>query len=270
MSITLYTAPDCLRCKIVKSWLADKSMAYDTIDFKADAAAFNAFYRAKRADIYRNPEGVEFPLFDDGSVVKQGSGEIIAYLLAGHDLECCVTRSDLLHGWISGLYPSRCPEHLADHFVQLVRHLGQGGLQLCLRVDGAHPALLEKLLALKLACKVEVEIPASGVYAGGQQPSAEDTAQTLALAKTAPEHALRLLLTPVKNAEGWQWPSREAVMQAAQQLAQAAANKQVACQLAVTDTPLPQGLEALTPADMLKYRSAAREHLFKIENAPSA
>lgn len=270
MSITLYTAPDCLRCKIVKSWLADKSMAYDTIDFKADSTAFNAFYRAKRADIYRNPEGVEFPLFDDGKVVKQGSGEIIAYLLAGHDLECCVTRSDLLHGWISGLYPSRCPAHLAEHFVQLVCHLGQGGLQLCLRVDGTHPTLLEKLLALNLACKVEVESPASGFYAGGQQPSVEDTARTLALAQNAPDHALRLLLAPVEGAEGWQWPNREAVMQAAKHLAQAANNKQVACQLAVTGAPLPQGMEALTPADMLKYRSAAREYLFKIENAPVA
>ena len=109
MGITLYTAPDCIRCKIVKSFLAERGQTWDTVDFKADAKDFNAFYRANRKSIYRNPEGVEFPLFDDGTVIKQGSGEVVAYLLAGRDLECCVTRSDMLHGKISGLYPSRCP-----------------------------------------------------------------------------------------------------------------------------------------------------------------
>ena len=67
MSITLYTAPDCLRCKIVKGFLAEHQIAYETVDFKADAQTFNTFYRANRKAIYRNPEGVEFPLFDDGS-----------------------------------------------------------------------------------------------------------------------------------------------------------------------------------------------------------
>ena len=93
MSITLYTAPDCLRCKIVKGFLAEHQIAYETVDFKADAQTFNTFYRANRKAIYRNPEGVEFPLFDDGTVIKQGSGEVIAYLLSGHALEGAVTRS---------------------------------------------------------------------------------------------------------------------------------------------------------------------------------
>ena len=61
MSITLYTAPDCLRCKIVKGFLAEHQIAYETVDFKADAQTFNTFYRANRKAIYRNPEGVEFP-----------------------------------------------------------------------------------------------------------------------------------------------------------------------------------------------------------------
>lgn len=132
MSITLYTAPDCLRCKIVKGFLAERRIAYDTVDFKADAPTFNAFYRANRKAIYRNPEGVEFPLFDDGTVIKQGSGEVIAYLLSGHALEGAVTRSDLLHGWISGLYLSQCPAAEEDHFVELVQQLAKGGLTVCM------------------------------------------------------------------------------------------------------------------------------------------
>ena len=33
--ITLYTAPDCLRCKIVKDFLAERE-EYTAYDFKAD------------------------------------------------------------------------------------------------------------------------------------------------------------------------------------------------------------------------------------------
>lgn len=262
MSITLYTAPDCLRCRIVKSWLHGTNTAYDTVDFKADAAIFNAFYRANRPSIYRNPEGVEFPLFADGQVIKQGSGEIIAYLLAGRAMECCVTRSDLLHGWISGLYPSRCPAALAEQFVTLVRHLGQGGLELCLRVDGRNPALLEQLLALQLPCKVEVAVPASGLYVGEGLPTTDDLARTLTLARGTAQWEVQVVIDPVQTAQGWQWPERAAVVQAAQKLADAS-DKQLPCVLVPSTEPLPEGLEALTPAQMLKYRSSAREFLFK-------
>lgn len=159
MSITLYTAPDCLRCKIVKGFLAEHQIAYETVDFKADAQTFNTFYRANRKAIYRNPEGVEFPLFDDGTVIKQGSGEVIAYLLSGHALEGAVTRSDLLHGWISGLYLSQCPAAEEDHFVELVQQLAKGGLTVCIQTDGRNPALLERLIGLNALAKVQLNIP---------------------------------------------------------------------------------------------------------------
>ena len=62
MSITLYTAPDCIRCKIVKSFLAERGLDYDTIDFKADAQAFNTFYRTNRKAIYRKFWPICFPV----------------------------------------------------------------------------------------------------------------------------------------------------------------------------------------------------------------
>lgn len=265
MSITLYTAPDCLRCKIVKSWLEGKSMAYATVDFKGDATTFNAFYRANRPHIYRNPEGVEFPLFDDGKVIKQGSGEVIAYLLSGHELECCVTRSDLLHGWISGLYPSRCPKAQEDNFMELVRHLAAGGLTICLRVDGRNPALLEKLLALKLPGRVELNLPAHNVYEDNTSPVPADVARSVALVRQAADHAVRLVVSPVQSAEGPIWPTRDHVAATAKMLSEATGDKQLPCVLAVTTDELPKGMEALPDALMLKYRSASREFLFKID-----
>ena len=189
MGITLYTAPDCIRCKIVKAFLAERGLAYDTIDFKADAQEFNTFYRTNRKAIYRNPEGVEFPLFSDGEVIKQGSGEIIAYLLSGHTLEACVTRSDMLHGKIAGLYPSQCPAGQEDNFAVLVDRLAAGGLQVWLQTDGRKPELLEKLLKTKdvhVVCNL-VGGPEASTKIFGGAPSKEELAKTIALVQATPD-----------------------------------------------------------------------------------
>ena len=67
MGITLYTAPDCIRCKIVKSFLAERGQTWDTVDFKADAKDFNAFYRATPAmwEIDYSWEGFRWLVADD-------------------------------------------------------------------------------------------------------------------------------------------------------------------------------------------------------------
>ena len=238
MSITLYTAPDCRRCKIVKGFLAEHQIAYETVDFKADAQTFNTFYRANRKAIYRNPEGVEFPLFDDGTVIKQGSGEVIAYLLSGHALEGAVTRSDLLHGWISGLYLSQCPAAEEDHFVELVQQLAKGGLTVCIQTDGRNPALLERLIGLNALAKVQLNI--------------------------------RVLATPLSGPEGARWPNRDEAGEAARMVFEACGDHQLPYAIAAVTPEMPQGMQGLEPvADpmMLKYRSASREFLFKADIA---
>lgn len=271
MSITLYTAPDCLRCKIVKGFLAERRIAYDTVDFKADAPTFNAFYRANRKAIYRNPEGVEFPLFDDGTVIKQGSGEVIAYLLSGHALEGAVTRSDLLHGWISGLYLSQCPAAEEEHFVELVQQLAKGGLTVCMQTDGRNPALLERLVSLNVLAKVQLNIlgPAS-VYEAlfGAAPSKEELAKTIELVKAFPDHEIRFLAAPIPGADGARWPSRDEAGEAARMVFDACGDHQLPYVIASVTPEMPQGMQGLEPvADpmLLKYRSASREFLFKAD-----
>lgn len=274
MSITLYTAPDCMRCKIVKGFMAEKGIGYGTIDFKGDSVAFNTFYRTQRKHIYRNPEGVEFPLFDDGKVIKQGSGEIIAYLLGGEAMECCVTRSDLLHGWLSGLYLSQCPAEQEDNFVELVKHLAQGGLQICLQSDGRKPALLEKLLQLKVPGSVVLNIlgPTS-LYESmqGSAPSKEDLARSIELTRTAAAYDIRFLASPVPRADGsFSWPTRDEAAEAAKMVAEACGDKQLPYHIAAVTKDMPQGmqgLEALEDALLLKYRSASRDFLFKSDIA---
>ena len=165
-----------------------------------------------RKAIYRNPEGVEFPLFDDGTVIKQGSGEVIAYLLSGHALEGAVTRSDLLHGWISGLYLSQCPAAEEDHFVELVQQLAKGGLTVCIQTDGRNPALLERLIGLNALAKVQLNIPGpASVYEAlyGSAPTKDELAKTIELVKAFPDHEIRFLATPLSGPEGARWPNRD-------------------------------------------------------------
>lgn len=244
MSITLYTAPDCLRCKIVKGFLAEHQIAYETVDFKADAQTFNTFYRANRKAIYRNPEGVEFPLFDDGTVIKQGSGEVIAYLLSGHALEGAVTRSDLLHGWISGLYLSQCPAAEEDHFVELVQQLAKGGLTVCIQTDGRNPALLERLIGLNALAQVQLNIPGpASVYEAlyGSAPTKDELAKTIELVKAFPDHEIRFLATPLSGPEGARWPNRDEAGEAARMVFEACGDHQLPYAIAAVTPEMPQG-----------------------------
>ena len=270
MGVTLYTAPDCIRCKIVKAFLAERGQAYGTIDFKADAQEFNTFYRANRKAIYRNPEGVEFPLFFDGEVIKQGSGEIIAYLLSGHTLESCVTRSDMLHGRIAGLYPSQCPEGQEKSFEILVDRLAAGGLQVWLQTDGRKPDLLEKLLEIKdthVVCNLVGGLETSSKIFGGV-PTMEELARTIALVQAAPGGEVRFLAMPLPTESGWDWPKKEDAAAAAKLVAEACGKPTMPYSI----TPIAadsvwdmRGLDPLPDQNLLIYRSASRQHMFKAD-----
>ena len=53
-------------------------------------------------------------------------------------MEVCVTRSDMLHGNISGLYLSQCPDG-QDNFVTLADRLAKGGLHVWVQATAADP-----------------------------------------------------------------------------------------------------------------------------------
>lgn len=275
MEITLYTAPDCIRCKIVKAFLNDRNIPYGTIDFKAQAEEFNTFYRTNRPKIYRNPEGVEFPLFYNGEVIRQGSGEVIAYMLSGDALKNsgAVTRSDLLHGWISGLYLSCCPKDQEENFLTLVKHLANGGLTVCMQTDGRNSALLEKVLALNVITKLQLNILGdSKVYESlyGAPIDKEDLAKTIALVKGFANSEIRYLASPLSVDGQISWPTRAMALEAGKMVFDACGDHQLPISVDKVTAEMPQGLQGLKPVEdalMLKYRSALRENLFKAELA---
>lgn len=266
MSITLYAAPNCLRCKIVKDFFAERGLEYTAYDFKADKDIFNTFYRANRPSIYRNPEGVEFPIFEDGKVIKQGTGEILAYLLSGQALEPCVTRSDLLHGWISGLNVSACPEGQEENFITLIRLLAKGGLTVELRSDGRRADLLQKVLDEKVVTRVVLDVvgPASmyPMVTGGELDP-EDLKRSIDLVRSYPEHLIRILASAYPGEGGalTRLTPTEAG-EAAKMVFEVSGDRMLPVFI---EAQAADGLEMLEGQALLPYRSKVRTSLVKAE-----
>ena len=158
MSITLHTAPDCLRCKIVKGFLAEHQIAYETVDFKADAQTFNTFYRANRKAIYRNPEAWSFRCSTTArsSSRLRGSHRLPAVRARprrrGH-AQRPAARLDFRP------LPFPVPGGGGRSLRRLVQQLAKGGLTVCIQTDGRNPALLERLIGLNALAKVQLNIP---------------------------------------------------------------------------------------------------------------
>ena len=271
MNIILYKAPNCLRCNIVKSYLEANVIPYEKFDLADDKDIVNKFYRDNRARLYRNPEGVEFPMFHEteGDVILQGTGVVLAWLLAGNALDSCVTRSDLLHGWISGLYVSQCPDGQEDKFLELIRLLSRGGLQVCLQSDGRKADLLEKILSEGLVSRVILNVPGpAGLYpqavGGSVGPDfAAELKKSVELVKAHPDHVIRIWLTPLKEADGsLRWPTPAEAGEAAKMVADACGDMMLPIGIQAC-AEVPAGMEALD--NLLPYRSKVRNALPKAE-----
>ncbi len=271
MAITLYKAPNCIRCRITHEFMDSKGIAYNTFDLEADKDKVNGFYRENRRFLHRNETGVEFPMFHDDATgaVLQGTGVVISYLLAGKALIDCgaVSESKMLHGWISGLNVSRVPAAEADHFVELVAALGKGGLKVVLDTDGRCPELLERLIGTGVVTRVRVNIPGpASVYplaAGGEAPSREDLGKTIALARAFKDHVIRLYLEPLKQADGsFAWLSAADAGLAGKMVAEACGDMLLPFAIQVSAETV-KGLDPI--ANLLPYRSKVRAALPKTD-----
>lgn len=270
MGLILYKAPNCLRCDIVKKFLEEKNLPYEAFQLDTEKDVVNGFYRTNRARLYRNVEGAEFPMFHDtdNDVILQGTGLVLAYLLAGKALDSAVTRSDLLHGWISGLYVSQVAAGEEEQFLELIRLLAKGGLQVCLQSDGRKADLLEKIMAENLLTKIIVNIPGpADVYpdaVGGPAPSADELKKTLTLARTHKDHVIRLWLTPIRPANKTPyWLSPAQAGDAAKMVAEASGEMTMPFAIQA-DAEKHEGVDPLDE-NLLPFRAKVRNHLPKAD-----
>ena len=268
MPIQIFTAPGCQRCDIAKAFITGKGRQYDAYDFQGDGAKdFTAFYRANRAQVFRGPEGIEFPIILDGQRVVQGVGEILAWLQAGDGLAGYVRRSELSHGWIDGLDLSAGDPARADDFLAVLASLKKGGLQIQLECDGRNPDLLQTCLDQDLAAKLIMNLagPAEVCREAGIDPG--DLEKTIALVAGHPDHVFQTRVGPVVRAGGGVSPlSKEEVAETAALIERVTGDKKQPFLLlpfdpaAAVDERL-RDQEAVDVTKLLKFRSAARKHL---------
>ena len=268
MSLHIYTAPGCLRCKVAKSFLTEKGRDFTEVDIKGeDANAFSRFYRENRDAIHRGPEGLEFPILWDGVRVVQGVGEILAWLQAGEGLKDFVKRSELLHGWIDGLDVSgKDPAHAKD-FLTVLRRLKAGGIQIQLETNGRNSGILDACQKEALADKVIMNLKGPDqIYTGLGIPK-QEVEESLRILPGFPDYLIKTTVGPVLRLDGGVGLlSPEDVGAAAAWVVEVTGERKHPYLLAAFD-PAKTRDERLKDQDplpvnaLLRYRTAARRHL---------
>jgi pyruvate formate lyase activating enzyme len=267
-ALILFTAPGCLRCRVARAFLNERSLPFEELDFQGEGReAFQRFYREHRADIRRGPDGVEFPILHDGERVVQGVGEIAARLQAGDRLAGFVGSNTLGQGWIDGLDVSAGDPAAGGDFLSVLRHLKAQGLRTELRADGRNGDLLERVIEEGLADRLVFDpVGPAEVYeaAFGAPLSEEALRRSLALAARAPEVRFVLTLRPLSRPGGeGAWLTPEEAARAAELTAEATGNRQLPFLLRAGDPP--PGEAPLPKPALFKIRTACRRHMPKTD-----
>lgn len=159
MTNQIFSATGCMRCKITKEYMQAGGIEYEEFDIKAEGKdTFAKFYRANRKKIFRDEHGVEFPVFTDGNVIRQGVSVIIAYLSAQSRLDNFIKRSKLHGEWLDGIHISSGSPEDGAALIKVMSHLKAYGLKIEITSDGTNPDLLDRILENGLADRVIMEI----------------------------------------------------------------------------------------------------------------
>jgi pyruvate formate lyase activating enzyme len=206
MSLMLFTASGCARCRIAKKFMRGKNLAFEEHDAIGEAKAFfGQFYRAHRGAVFRGQEGIEFPVLADGHEVRQGVAAVIAWLQAGARLDGFIGRSEISRGWVGGLHVSQGDPGALDELAAVLGFLKQNGLKLQLDTDGRNADVLERLLQQGLGDRVVMNLVGpEALYAAmlGAAIDPEEIGRSMALAAKFPEYRFETTVAPVLRPEG--------------------------------------------------------------------
>ncbi|MBC8440994.1 MAG: hypothetical protein H8D87_15090 [Deltaproteobacteria bacterium] len=270
MSFTLFSATGCMRCKIVKSYMDDHGMVYEDHDMKAEGKdIFNGFYRKNRPDIFRGEEGIEFPILYTGEKIKQGVGEILAFLKAEDKLIEFIKRSDLSHGWISGLNIFANDVSMGDDFLEILRYIKTHGLLIQLETDGRNSHLLETIITENLVDRLLFQLrgPAE-LYEviTGFSLEKEELCKSLCLAGKSPGYQIILSISCIPRPHGQPgYITPEEATSAAALVEQATGSKKHPFFIKGVAPPPDLDITPLPVSAFFKYRTACRPYMVLAE-----
>jgi glutaredoxin len=270
MSHMIFTATGCARCKITKRFMVEHDIAFDEFDINSEGKeVFARFYRANRNAIFRDKDGVEFPVLSDGSVIRQGVGVIIGHLIAGDGLDGFIGRSALHGEWIDGFNISSGDPARADELIRVLSYLKQNRLKIQLTTSGKNAAVLEKIVARGLGDRMVMEVKGpAAMYEllTGRGIEAHELEQSIRLATRFGEYQFYTTIAPVKRSDGRaSFLSPEEIGRTAQMIEAATGSKKHPYELRAFDfinaaDEALKSLEALPDSALFKYRAAARRH----------
>lgn len=268
MTNRIFTATGCARCKITKLFMQQQNIDYEEYDIKSEGKdAFAKFYRENRKDVYRDADGVEFPVFSDGEVIRQGVSVVIGHLIAGDGLRGFVKRSALHGEWIDGFDISGGDPKRVDALVQVMTYLKQNGLKVQITTDGRNADVLEQVMDKGLADRVIMAVrgPAE-LYPAltGAVLGPDELSRSIVLATRCATYQFHTAVAPIVREDGTvNHLSPEEIAEVAKLIEEATASKKNPYELiridpqTLTDARL-KSLEPLPDSAMFKYRTAAR------------
>lgn len=271
MTYTIFSTEGCARCKILKSRMAELGIAYEDHDFKREGEgkeAFQRFYAANRKAIYRGPDGVEFPVLTDGSVIRQGVGAALAHLEGGESLNGFFHIGVMHKEWLDGIDISGGDATQSEKFLAVLRLLKKNAMKMVVETTGKNAAVLEAVLAEGLAEKVIMNVlgPLSMYSAlAGEKIDGREVERAIALVSQAGDHQFQTVVAPVRRSpEKTEYMTPDEIGETAKLIATAAANKKQPYLIkfcppgVVKDFGL--NLEPMTENMFFPYRTAARAY----------
>jgi pyruvate-formate lyase-activating enzyme/glutaredoxin len=278
VTYTLFTATGCARCKIAKKFMDEKGIGYEEHDISGEGKdLFAQFYRNNRSSVYRGKEGIEFPVFTDGTIIRQGVGVVIAFLRAGTRLDGFIGRSELSHGWMDGIHVSEGDPALTDELAEVLGFLKKNGLKLQFDTNGKNASIVQKLLEQGLGDRVIMDIKGPMVLYNallGEEIDPQEIRRTMELVTKFPEYRFETTVAPVfgqgSETGGVRYLTPEEIGDTAKWIREVtASNKQPYLLRPFDPDTSPdqrfKSLEKLSPNSLLRYRSAARKHLVLTE-----
>ncbi|MGE5838366.1 MAG: glutaredoxin domain-containing protein [Deltaproteobacteria bacterium] len=278
MDNTLFTATGCGRCKIAKKFMDEHGIPYQEMDIKADGKEpFAQFYRNNRSSVHRGRDGIEFPVFTDGTSIRQGVGVVIAFLDSGTRLDGFIDRSELSHGWMDGIHVSEGNPAFTDDLVKILGFLKKNGLKLQFDTNGKNASVLLRLLEQGLGDRVIMDLKGPlDLYSAllGEEIDPQEIRRTIELVTRFSEYRFETTVVPVfvegGESESIRYLTPEEIGQAAKWVKEVTGSNKQPYLLRVFDpeTSLDQKFKSigkLDPNALLRYRSAARRHLVLAE-----
>jgi len=278
MTITLYSATGCLRCKIANQFLEDIGRQYENYDALDDGRQnFRIFYQNNREKIYRGPDGVEFPILHDGEIIRQGLPKIVAHLSAGPALNGFFKRGLLRGQWIDGIHVSGGNPARGEEFLGVLHFLKKQLLKLQIETNGVNADLLEKILECQLADRVIMEVkgPLALYDTILKKPiDPEDIRRSIVLVSQFNDYYFYTTVSPIPrksdDSEKLSYITAEEISEAAHLIKVSAGDSKQPYKLRwfnpqnAKDDRLRE-CEPLARHDLFKYRTMARRHQFKTE-----